>query len=131
MTQVHMCAGMYTETVAALTSCWNEISIWDEEFVAVMFLQDVGEDLQGEALLLSGLLTPLVRVHFGVGQVRIVVFVCCIQKQGVDYEKGVLNTVTSSSEITIFQDSSRHSRRRVITNSRERCGDLNITPLFD
>lgn len=62
-------------TVTELTSCWNQISIWDEEFVAVMFLQDIREDLQGEAFLLPGLLTPLVRVHFGVRQVRIVVFV--------------------------------------------------------
>ncbi|TNN33388.1 hypothetical protein EYF80_056449 [Liparis tanakae] len=33
-----------------------------------MLLQHVGEDLQGKALLLSGLLAPLVRVHLGVGQ---------------------------------------------------------------
>lgn len=58
-----------------LTSCWNEVSVRDEEFVAVVFLQDVGQDLQGEAFLLPGLLTPLVRVHFSVGQVRVVVFV--------------------------------------------------------
>lgn len=64
-----------TQTVTALTSSWNEVSIWDEEFVAVMFLKDIREDLQGEAFLLPGLLTPLVRVHFGVGQVRIIVFV--------------------------------------------------------
>lgn len=64
-----------TQTVTELTSCWNEVSIWDEEFVAIMFLQDIREDLQGKAFLFPGLLTPLVRVHFGVGQVRIVVFV--------------------------------------------------------
>lgn len=40
-----------------------------------MFLQHVREDLQGEAFLLSGFLTPLIGVHFGVGQVRIIVFV--------------------------------------------------------
>lgn len=42
-----------------------------------MLLQHVGEDLQGKALLLSGLLAPLVRVHFGVGQVGVVVLVIC------------------------------------------------------
>lgn len=60
---------------AALTSGRNEVSVGDEEFVAVVFLQDIREDLQGEALLLAGLLTPLVRVHFGVGQIRVIVFV--------------------------------------------------------
>ncbi len=70
-----MYARMYTQTFAVLTSCWNEVSIWDEKFVAIMFLQDIRENLQGEAFLLPGLLTPLVRIHLGVGQVRIVVFV--------------------------------------------------------
>lgn len=60
---------------AALTSSRNEVSVGDEEFVAVVFLQDIREDLQGESLLLAGLLTPLVRVHFGVGQIRVIVFV--------------------------------------------------------
>ena len=40
-----------------------------------MLLQHVGEDLQGKTLLLAGLLAPLVRVHFGVGQVGVVVLV--------------------------------------------------------
>lgn len=75
MTHEHICASTYAQTVTVLTSCWNEVSIWDEEFVAVMFLQDIREDFQGKAFLLPGLLTPLVRVHFGVGQVRVVVFV--------------------------------------------------------
>lgn len=75
-TYIYMGSGWCTaHTVAALTSCWDEVSIWDEEFVAIMFLQDIWEDLQGEALLLPGLLTPLVRVHFGVGQIRVVVFI--------------------------------------------------------
>lgn len=59
----------------ARTSGRNEVSVGNEEFVAVVFLQDVREDLQGEALLLTRLLAPLVRVHFGVGQIRIIVFV--------------------------------------------------------
>lgn len=42
-----------------------------------MFLQDVRKDLQGKALLLPGLLTPLVRVHFCVWKIRIIVFVLC------------------------------------------------------
>lgn len=67
-------------TSTARTSGRDEVSVGDEEFVAVVLLQDVGEDLQGEAFLLSGLLTPLVRVHFGVGQVRVIVFVFCPQR---------------------------------------------------
>ena len=47
-----------------------------------MLLQHVGEDLQGKALLLAGLLAPLVRVHFGVGQVSIVVLVICRYRRG-------------------------------------------------
>lgn len=47
-----------------------------------MLLQHVGEDLQGKALLLSGLLAPLVRVHFGVGQVRVVVLVIWKARKG-------------------------------------------------
>lgn len=42
-----------------------------------MLLEDVGEDLQGKTLLFPGLLAPLVRVHFGVGQVSIIVLVVC------------------------------------------------------
>lgn len=42
-----------------------------------MLLEDVGEDLQGKTLLLPGLLAPLVGVHFGVGQVSIIVLVVC------------------------------------------------------
>lgn len=49
-----------------------------------MLLQHVGEDLQGKALLLSGLLAPLVRVHFGVGQVSVVVLVICRQRGETD-----------------------------------------------
>lgn len=62
-------------TITMLTSSRNEVSIWDEEFVAVMFLKDIREYLQGEAFLLPSLLTPLIRVYFGVGQVCIIVFV--------------------------------------------------------
>lgn len=60
---------------SVLTACWDEVSVRDEEFVAVMFLQNIREDLQGKAFFLSGLLTPLVWVYFGVGEVCIVVFV--------------------------------------------------------
>lgn len=67
--------------ITGLTSCWNEISIRDEEFVAVVFFKDIRQDLQSEALLLSGLLTPLVGVHFGVGQVCVIVFVFCKQRE--------------------------------------------------
>lgn len=60
-----------------LTSCGDQVPVWNEEFIPIMLLQHVGEDLQGKALLLAGLLAPLVRVHFGVGQVGVVVFVIC------------------------------------------------------
>lgn len=66
---------VHADTVGVLTSSWNEVSVWDEEFVAIMFLKDIGEDFQGEAFLLPGFLTPLVRVHFSVGQVRIIIFI--------------------------------------------------------
>jgi len=49
-----------------------------------MLLQYVREDLQGKALLLSGLLAPLVRVHFGVGQVSVIVLVVCRRKTDND-----------------------------------------------
>lgn len=52
-----------------------------------MLLEHVGEDLQGKALLLSGLLAPLVRVHFGVGQVSVVVLVICRWREG-DRQRG-------------------------------------------
>lgn len=58
-----------------LTSCGDQIPVWNEEFIPIMLLQNVWEDLQGETLLLSGLLAPLVWVHFGVGQVSVVVLV--------------------------------------------------------
>lgn len=67
--------------ITGLTSGWNEISVWDEEFVAIVFFKDIGKDLQSKALLLPGLLTPLVRVHFGVGQVCVVVFVFCKERE--------------------------------------------------
>lgn len=60
-----------------LTSCGDQVPVWNEEFIPIMLLQHVGEDLQGKTLLLSGLLAPLVRVHFGVGQVGVVVLVIC------------------------------------------------------
>lgn len=60
-----------------LTSCWDQVPVWDEEFVPVMLLQDVRENLQGEAFLLTSLLVPLIGVHFGVGQVSIIVLVIC------------------------------------------------------
>lgn len=65
--------------ITVLTSGWNEVSIWDEEFIAIMFFQHIREDLQGKAFLFPGFLTPLVRVNFGVGQVCIIVFVFCIK----------------------------------------------------
>ena len=57
------------------TSGGDEVSVGDEQLVSVVFLQDVRQDLQGEAFLLPGLLAPLVWVHLGVGQVRIIVLV--------------------------------------------------------
>lgn len=42
-----------------------------------MLLEDVGEDLQGKPLLFPGLLAPLVGVHFGVGEVSVIVLVVC------------------------------------------------------
>lgn len=53
-----------------------------------MLLQHVGEDLQGKTLLLSGLLAPLVRVHFGVGQVGVVVLVICGGRSKGDKAEG-------------------------------------------
>lgn len=64
-----------------LTSCRDQVPVWNEEFIPIMLLQDIRQDLQGKALLLSGLLAPLVRVHFGVGQVRIVVLVIWTDKR--------------------------------------------------
>lgn len=60
-----------------LTSCGDQVPVWNEEFIPIMLLQHVGEDLQGKTLLLPGLLAPLVRVHFGVGQVSVIVLVIC------------------------------------------------------
>lgn len=58
-----------------LTSCGDQVPVWNEEFIPIMLLEDVGEDLQGKTLLLPGLLAPLVGVHFGVGQVSVIVLV--------------------------------------------------------
>lgn len=58
-----------------LTSCGDQVPVWNEEFIPIMLLEDVGEDLQGKALFLPGLLAPLVGIHFGVGQVRVIVLV--------------------------------------------------------
>lgn len=52
-----------------------------------MLLQYVREDLQGKALLLTGLLAPLVRVHFSVRQVSVVVLVICRQTGQTDGEE--------------------------------------------
>lgn len=60
-----------------LTSCGDQVPVWNEEFIPIMLLEDVGEDLQGKTLLLTGLLAPLVGVHFGVGQVGVIVLVVC------------------------------------------------------
>lgn len=65
-----------------LTSCGDQVPVWNEEFIPIMLLQHVGEDLQGKTLLLPGLLAPLVRVHFGVGQVSVVVLVICGWREG-------------------------------------------------
>ena len=65
-----------------LTSCGYQVPVWNEEFIPIMLLQHVGEDLQGKALFLPGFLAPLVGVHFGVGQVSVVVLVICRHTRG-------------------------------------------------
>ena len=71
-----------------LTSCGDQVPVWYEEFIPIMLLEHVGEDLQGKALLLSGLLAPLVWVHFGVGQVSVVVLVICRWREGDRHRGG-------------------------------------------
>ena len=58
-----------------LTSGGDQVPVWNEEFIPKMLFEHVREDLQGKALLLPGLLAPLVGVHLGVGQVGVVVLV--------------------------------------------------------
>lgn len=73
-----------------------------------MLLQHVGEDLQGEALLLAALLAPLLGLHFGVGQVGVVVLVVCQGEQQVEtslaaalcsYWQQILNIKDSIKEV--------------------------------
>lgn len=62
-----------------LTSCGDQVPVWNEEFIPIMLLEDIRKDLQGKMLFLSGFLAPLVGVHFSVGQVSIIVLVICEQ----------------------------------------------------
>lgn len=62
-----------------LTSCGDQVPVWNEEFIPIMLLEDIRQDLQSKVLFLSGFLAPLVGVHFGVGQVSVIVLVICTE----------------------------------------------------
>lgn len=70
LTESHICP-------AELTSSGNQIPVWDEEFIPIMFLQNIRKNLQGKTFLLPGLLAPLFQFHFSVGQICIIVLVFC------------------------------------------------------
>lgn len=95
---------MLREKASELTSCRDQVPVWNEEFIPIMLLQHVRKDLQGKALLLAALLAPLLWLHLGVRQVGIVVLVVCQQE----------TTVTAISIHTgsvLFLNIKNHSHR--------------------
>lgn len=71
------CAVRERERASQLTSCWDQVPVWNEEFIPIMLLQHVRKDLQGKAFLLAALLAPLLWLYLGIGQVGVVVLVVC------------------------------------------------------
>lgn len=81
---------------AELTSSRNQIPVWDEEFIPIMFFQNIRKNLQGKTFLFSSLLAPLFRLHFSVGQICIIVLVFC-----KTYKNMVLISALSKIQYTV------------------------------
>lgn len=55
----------------------DEVPVGDEELVSVVFLQNIWEDLQCKLLLFTGAPVHRIQLHFGVGQICIILLVVC------------------------------------------------------